>query len=114
MGPDLVSVCPPGVLAQACRFQVVLGFPHFVSVFKKTCCFIFGCAESLLLHVGFLYLPGAGANLPCHAGASHCHGFSCCRAWALGTQASVATACGLSSRGPWAQEHKLSSCAIWA
>ena len=48
MGPDLVSVYPPGVLAQACRFQVVLDFPYFISVFKKTYCFIFGCAESSL------------------------------------------------------------------
>ena len=60
----MVSVYPPGVLAQACRFQVVLDFPYFISVFKKTYCFIFGCAESSLLHVGFLYLPRAGANLP--------------------------------------------------
>ena len=55
----MVSVCPPGVLAQvlaqACRFQVVLGLPYFVSFFKKTYCFIFGCAGSLLLRMGFLY-----------------------------------------------------------
>ena len=30
----------------------------------------------------------------CGARASHCSGFSCCGAWALGTQASVAAAHG--------------------
>ena len=37
-------------------------------------------------------------------------GFSCCRAWALGTQASVVVACGLSSCGLRALERRLSSC----
>ena len=35
--------------------------------------------------------------------ASHCGGFSCCRARTLGTWASVAGACGLSSCGAWTQ-----------
>ena len=35
---------------------------------------------------------------------------SCCRARALGTQASVVVAHGLSSCGSWALEHRLSSC----
>ena len=34
----------------------------------------------------------------------------CCRARALGTQASVVVACGLSSCGLWALECRLSSC----
>ena len=42
--------------------------------------------------------------------ASHCDGFSCCRAWALGTRASVVAACGLSGCGSWALEYRLSSC----
>ena len=33
-----------------------------------------------------------------------------CRAWALGMQASVAVAHGLSSYGSWALEHRLRSC----
>ena len=37
-------------------------------------------------------------------------GFSCCRAWALGTLASVVVARGLSSCGSRALEHSLSSC----
>ena len=35
----------------------------------------------------------------CGARASHCGGFSCCRAWALGTPASVVVAHRLSSCG---------------
>ena len=41
---------------------------------------------------------------------SHCGGFSCCGAQALGAWASVVVACGLSSCGSRALEHKLSSC----
>ena len=41
----------------------------------------------------------AGATLHCGARASHCGGFSCCGAQALGMQASVAVARGLSSCG---------------
>ena len=51
-----------------------------------------------------------GATLHCGAGASHCGGFSCCGARALGVWASVVVACGLSSYGLWALEHRLSSC----
>ena len=40
-----------------------------------------------------------GATLHCGAWASHCSGFSCCRAWALGVQASVVVARGLSNAG---------------
>ena len=52
----------------------------------------------------------AGATLRCDAWASHCGGFSCCGAWALGMWASVVVARGLSSRGSQALEHRLSSC----
>ena len=38
----------------------------------------------------------------------------CCGAWALGTQASVAVARGLSSCGSRALERRLSSCGAWA
>ena len=53
--------------------------------------FIFGCVGSLLRWVG--------ATLHCGVWASHCSGFSCCRAWALGVQTSVVVAHGLSSCG---------------
>ena len=51
-----------------------------------------------------------GATLRCGARASHCGGFSCCIAWALGTGASVVVARRLSSCGSWALERRLSSC----
>ena len=52
----------------------------------------------------------AGATLPCGAQASHCCGFSCHGAQALGSQASVVVARGLSSCGSRALECRLSSC----
>ena len=55
-----------------------------------------------------------GATLRCSAQPSHCGGFSCCGARALGARASVVVACGLSNCGSWALEHRLSSCGAWA
>ena len=54
------------------------------------------------------------ATLHCGARASHCGGFSCCGAWALGMLATVVRVRGLSSCGSQALEHKLSSCGAWA
>ena len=51
-----------------------------------------------------------GATLRCSAQASHCSGFSCCKAQALGTWASVIVARELSSCSSWALECRLSSC----
>ena len=59
---------------------------------------IFGCAGSLLLLMGFLQLRRAGAALGYSAWASHCSGFSCCVARALGAWASVVVAHVGSSR----------------
>ena len=53
-------------------------------------------------------------GLRCGAWASHCGGFSCCRAQALGMQASVVVAHRLSSCGSWVLELRLSSCGAWA
>ena len=61
--------------------------------------FIFGYARFLLLHLGFLLLQRVRAALCWVAWVSHCSGFSWCRAWALGTQASVVAAHGVSSCG---------------
>ena len=47
----------------------------------------------------FSKLLRAGATLCCGAWASHCGGFSCCGAGALGARASVVVARGLSSCG---------------
>ena len=51
-----------------------------------------------------------GATLRCGLQASHCGGFSCCRAQALGSQASVVVARRLSSCDLRALERRLSSC----
>ena len=52
----------------------------------------------------------AALGLHCGAQASHCSGFSCCGARALGAWASVVVARGISSCGSQALEHRLSSC----
>ena len=61
----------------------------------------------------FLWLWRAGATLLCGAWASHC-GFSHRGAQALGVQASVVVAHGVSSCGSWALERRLISCGAWA
>ena len=63
--------------------------------FKKNYLFIFGCIGCSLLHTGFLQLRQAGATFSCSPQASHCGGFSCCGAQALGVWASVVVARGL-------------------
>ena len=68
------------------------------------------CVGSSLLRVAFLSLQQAGATHRCGTQPSLCGGFSCCRAQALGTQASVVVARELSSCGPWTLERRLSSC----
>ena len=67
-----------------------------------------------LLRADFLELRQAGATLCCLAWASHCGGFSCCGAQALGTWASVAAACGLCPGRSRALEDRLDSCGAWA
>ena len=44
----------------------------------------------------------AALGLRCCARASHCGGFSCCRAWALDARASIVATCGLRSCSAWA------------
>ena len=51
-----------------------------------------------------------GERVHCGARASHCGGFSCCGAWALGAWASVVVARKISSCGLQALERRLSSC----
>ena len=93
-------------------FYLLLFLKNLIKLFIYL--FIFGCRGSLLLCVGFPQLQRTGATLRCSARASHCCGFSCCRARTLGTQASVVVACGLSSCGLQALEHRLSSCGTQA
>ena len=76
--------------------------------------FIYLFLAALGLHccgrAGFFLVVQAGATLRCGAWASHCGGFSCCRARALGVRASAVVARGLSSCGSRALEHRLSRC----
>ena len=65
---------------------------------------------SSLLRAGFLQLRRVGATLLCRARASHCGGFFCCGARALGVRASVVASDRLSSCGMRALERRLSSC----
>ena len=60
---------------------------------------------------GLSLVVASGATLHCGAQASHCRGFSCCGARALGARASVVVARrGLSSCGSQNLERRLSSC----
>ena len=74
------------------------------------------CFTTLFLNFIYLFLAVLGlcccawAFSSCGKRASHCSGFSCCRARALGMRASVVVARGLSSCGLWALERRLSSC----
>ena len=75
-------------------FKQLLKFFYCFSFFWKIIySFIFGCGRSSLLWAGFLWLHRAGATLCCSAWASHCCGFSCCRAQAL--------VCGLPQAQQW-------------
>ena len=59
-------------------------------IFKKIYSFLFfGCGGSLLLHTVFLQLLQAGITLCCGVQVSHCSGFSCFSACALGSWTSV-------------------------
>ena len=57
---------------------------------------IFGCAGSVLLHGIPLAVASRARSVCERRQVSHCSGFSCCRAWALGHW-------GLKSCGRWAQ-----------
>ena len=59
---------------------------------------------------GLFLVAASGVTVCCGVLSSHCGGFSCCGAWALGARASVVVAQGLSSCGSRALEHRVSSC----
>ena len=90
-----------------------LALSFFLFFLKNHChqdlyVFIFGCIVSPLLRAGFLLLQRAGATLCCSEWASHCGGFSCCGARALGVWASVVVARGLYSADSVVVAHGLS------
>ena len=72
-------------------------------------CWVFVALRGLSLQ-----LRQAGASLCCIARASHCSGFSCCRAQALSTQASVVAAHGLRNCGSRAQQLWLAGSVVQA
>ena len=75
-------------------------FYFFTYLFLAMPVFVAVCGLSLVTENGVLS--------SCGARVSHCSGFSCWGAQALGTQASVALAPGLWSTGSIAPEHGLS------
>ena len=74
---------------------------------KKKKLFIFLCAGSSLLLRLFPSCGERGLLSSCGVRTSHCGGFSCWEAWALGP-------IGLSTYGSQALEHRLDSCGAWA
>ena len=100
----------------SCYISLVISNLPFIYlfIFNLFIYFFFGCIGSLLLRAGFLWLRRAVATLHCGVRASHCGGFSCCGAWALGARASVVAARGLSSCGSQALERRVSSCGTQA
>ena len=88
-----------------CSESLFFFFYKFIYLF-----IIFVCVGSSLLCASFLQLQRAGATLRCGAWApSHCGGFACCRAPALGMHAgSVVVAHGLQSAGSVVVMHRLS------
>ena len=85
--------------------------------------YIVSCAGSSLLLAVFFWLGQVGAILNCGVWVSYYNGLFHYGVWALGmqasviaaygpwsVQASVVVACRLISCGPWAVEHRLSSC----
>ena len=94
---NFTPILPPPQISSS--FLLCIFFKkNTVCIFKnKFICL--GCVAVLRLSL----VAVSGATLPCGARASHCGGFSCCGARALGTWASVVVARGLSSCGTWAQ-----------
>ena len=92
-------------------FSLTISFPllrgsHFHLVyrfFKKNFFLSFLLRWVFVAAHGLSLVQRAGATLHCGARASHCGGFSCCRA-----RASVVVARGLSSCGSWDLERRLS------
>ena len=103
--------------------------PNWVLTFRESNDFLFFFLFLLFIYFIYLFLAvlglcccarafsswrWAGATLHCGVQTSHCSGFSCCGAWALGARASVVVAHMLHSCGSRALERRLSSCGTWA
>ena len=97
--------------------KLTLGKFYLVSLFFSQIFFFFFFSAALGLGCCTQAFSSCGEQglLRCGARASHCSGFSCCRAWGLGTQASVVAALELSNCGMRALEHVgFSCCGAWA
>ena len=116
------------VLAQDClKYPLILLLMCFILYNDFIIFFIF-YRNCLFFLIYFILLAGLGRRccarafsscgerglLCCGAQASHCNGFTCWGARALGAWASVVVTRGLSSCGSQALEHRLSSCGAWA
>ena len=99
----VLNIC---ILSSAsCMLIFFTYFLSFFLIYLFIHSFIFGCFGSSLLCAGFLQLRRAGATLHCHAQASHCSGFFCCKTWAPGARASVVVARGLQSTSSVVVDH---------
>ena len=97
-GPGLVCLLHPSELSPFNSFKKLINFKNLFYFWLR---WVFVVARGLSL------VAASRATLPCGTWASHCSGFSRCRARALGTWDSVV---GLSSCGSQALERRLSSC----
>ena len=79
-------------------------FFNLFNLFYFWLCWVFIAVHGLSL------VAVSGGYSSCGVRASHCSGFSCCRAQALGARASVVAARGLGSCGSHALERRLNSC----
>ena len=103
------SVRPSPVLVKSIFAEEVSRKPLWVGLILLLL-FVYGCAgSSLLLSLAAV----SGGYSRCCGPASRCSS-SCCRAQALGAQASVAEAHRLPSCALRALELRLSSCGAWA
>ena len=99
------------------QFFLPYPLPYFLTFFFNKFIYLFLAALGLCCCArAFLQLWRAGATLHCRAGAtlrcgvqaSHCSGFSCCRAQSLGARAPVVVAHGLQSAASVIVAHELS------
>ena len=94
--PPRSTLFPYTTLFRSCLLESVIRHIH-----------IYHCNVFSFFKLIYLFLAALGLHCCTRA-------FSSCRVRALGVQASVVVAQGLSSYGLWALEHRLSSCGAWA
>ena len=87
---------------------------HFTMLLKNNFIYLFLAVLGLCCCVVFFSSGSKQRLLSSYAQASHCGGFSCFGAWALGLMGFRSCSHGLRSCGPQALEHRFSSCGTWA